>query len=253
MCQGISTGGAMVKGGTAVTHKCIRTQSSKISTFDLQQTKIFESNSLSCRQHHCTTLPCEYRANREPNVTEIKQRNLTVSLETPDHNYFRIPSKFFQRGGRLAVSKQQGSIRMETLPKVFQQVCERREMTKIDLFASRLSHQLLQYFLWKPDPFSQGTDALQDIWRNQFLYAFPPFCLILQVLKKVSYDQTEKVLLVTLTWQSQIWCTLLLEMSIVRPLLLPRNTSLIKLNKVIFWTRSSIKLIYFRSLYKKTT
>ena len=189
----------------------------------------------------------------EPNVTEVKQRNLTVSPETPDHNYFRIPSKFFQRGGRLAVSKQQGSIRMETLSKVFQQVCERREMTKIDLFASRLSHQLPQYFLWKPDPFSQGTDALQDIWRNQFLYAFPPFCLILQVLKKVSYDQTEKMLLVTLTWQSQIWCTLLLEMSIVRPLLLPRNTSLIKLNKVIFWTRSSIKLIYFRSLYKKTT
>ena len=64
MCQGISTGGAMVKGGTAVTHKCIRTQSSKISTFDLQQIKIFESNSLSCRQHHCTTLPCEYRGTK---------------------------------------------------------------------------------------------------------------------------------------------------------------------------------------------
>ena len=29
----------MVKGGTVVTHKCIRTESSKVSTFDLQQTK----------------------------------------------------------------------------------------------------------------------------------------------------------------------------------------------------------------------
>ena len=112
-------------------------------------------------------------------------------------------------------------------PKVFQQVCQRRGMPKIDLFASRLSHQLPQYFAWKPDPFSQGTDALPQIWSNQFLYGFPPFCLILQVLKKVSYDQTEKLLLVTPTWQSQIWYPLLLEMSIVRPLLLPRNTSLI--------------------------
>ena len=79
--------GAMVKGGTVVTHKFIRTESSKISTFELQQTKIFESSSYSSRQHDCTTLPCENRGNREPNVTEIKQRNLAVSLETPDHNY----------------------------------------------------------------------------------------------------------------------------------------------------------------------
>ena len=50
---------------------------------------------------------------REPNVTEIKHRNLTESLETPDHNYCRIPSNFFECGSRLAVSKQQGPIRMD--------------------------------------------------------------------------------------------------------------------------------------------
>ena len=59
---------AMVKGGRVVTHKCIRNESSKISTFDLQQTKIFESSSYSSRQHDCTTLSCENRGNREPNV-----------------------------------------------------------------------------------------------------------------------------------------------------------------------------------------
>ena len=98
----------MVKGGTVVTHKCVRTESSKVSTFDLQQTKFFESSSFSNRQHDCTTLPSENgRRNRELNVTEIKQRNFVVSLETSDHNYCRIPSKFFECGGRLAVSKQQ--------------------------------------------------------------------------------------------------------------------------------------------------
>ena len=58
-------------------------------------------------------------------------------------------------------------------PKVFQQVCQRRGMPKVGLFASKLSHQLTQYFAWKPDPFSQVTDALQQIWGNQFFYAFP--------------------------------------------------------------------------------
>ena len=42
----------------------------------------------------------------------------------------------------------------------------------------------------------------------------------------MSYDQTEKMLLVTPTWQSQIWYPLLLEISIVCPLLFPSNTSL---------------------------
>ena len=51
--------GAMVKGGTVVTHKCVRTESSKISTSDPQQTKIFGNSLFSNRQHHCTTLPCE--------------------------------------------------------------------------------------------------------------------------------------------------------------------------------------------------
>ena len=76
-------------------------------------------------------------------------------------------------------------------------------------------------------PFQSGIGALQQIWGNHFLYAFPPFCLTLQVLQKVSYDQTEKMLLVTPTWQSQILYPLLLEMSTVSPLLLPKNTSLI--------------------------
>ena len=48
-------------------------------------------------------------------------------------------------------------------------------------------------------------------------------------MKKLSYHQTEKMLLVTPTWQSQIWYPPLLEMSIVRPLLIPRNTNLINL------------------------
>ena len=64
-----------------------------------------------------TTVLNENGENREPNVTEIKQRNLAVSIETPDHNYCRIPSTLFECVGRLAVSKQQEPIRMETLPK----------------------------------------------------------------------------------------------------------------------------------------
>ena len=65
---------AMIKEGKVATHKCSGTERSKINTFDLQQTKIFKSISFSNRQYHCTTLPCENGENKEPSVTEIKQR-----------------------------------------------------------------------------------------------------------------------------------------------------------------------------------
>ena len=55
---------------------------------------------------------------------------------------------------------------------------------EIDLFASRLSNQLPNYYPWKPDPNSLGTDTLQQKWYHKSLYAFPLFALIYKVLEK---------------------------------------------------------------------
>ena len=123
---------------------------------------------------------------------------------------------------------------MKTLPnKVyqFQQVYQRKGMPKEDLFASRLSHQLLQYFAWWPNPFSQGTDALQQIWGNQSLYISIPLYISSILLFSTSLEESQvrpnrEQLLVTPIRQSQIWYTLILEKCIAHPLLLPRNTSL---------------------------
>ena len=187
----------MVKGVIVVSHKCVGTESSKISTFDLQQTKIFESSSFWNRQHHCTTLPCE--TEEQGTKYYIKQRIKAVSLETPDHNYWRVTSKFVECGSRLAVWKQQGTAE-RLCPKVSQQVCQRKKTPKVDFFASRLSHQLPHPVLClESNPFSHERDALQPIWGNQFLYAFSPFCLLLEALKKVSYNQMEKIFFVTPT------------------------------------------------------
>jgi len=32
---------------------------------------------------------------------------------------------------------------------------------QVDPFTTRLNHQLPEFIIWKPDPFAQGTDALQ--------------------------------------------------------------------------------------------
>lgn len=60
-------------------------------------------------------------------------------------------------------------------PQVFLKIYKTFGKPEIDLFASRLSHQVPQYNGWMPDPFSQGTDAMQQNWLKKLLYAFSPF------------------------------------------------------------------------------
>ena len=113
-------------------------------------------------------------------------------------------------------------------PKIFQQICLEMGSPRLDLSASRTSHQLPLYFAWRPDPFSQGTDAMQQNWGRTFLYALPPFCLISRVLQKIIKDQTEKVILITPTWHTQPWYPQLLRMLSGKPVLLPKQNNLLK-------------------------
>ena len=92
----------------------------------------------------------------------------------------------------------------------------------VDLFASRLKHQVPGYMAWKRDPGSRATDALQQNCKNLFPYAFPPFSLIGRVLTKVRKEKA-RLILVTPLWQAQSWYVTLLQMSIKDPLLLPQQ------------------------------
>ena len=74
-------------------------------------------------------------------------------------------------------------------PRIFQKIYKYRGTPEINLFASRISHQLPTYISWKLDLHSHGRDAFQISWTNKKGYAFPPFCLIGRVLKKIQSDQ----------------------------------------------------------------
>ena len=56
---------------------------------------------------------------------------------------------------------------------VFKMICQTRRTLDIDIFASRISHQLPQYMSWKLDPFSRGQVAFQINWSRTFTCAFP--------------------------------------------------------------------------------
>ena len=101
-------------------------------------------------------------------------------------------------------------------------------MPAIDLFASRLSSQIVKYFSWKPDPHSLATDPIQQEWNQEILYAFPPFLLIQRVLCKIAKEKVSTVILITPAWQTQPWCSNLLAMSFSQLFLLPMSPGVLK-------------------------
>lgn len=74
----------------------------------------------------------------------------------------------------------------------------------IDLFASRCNAKCKKYITWKRDPDALAVDAFTVSWKNIFFYAFPPFILILKVLRKIISDKAEGVLVVPY-WPTQPW------------------------------------------------
>lgn len=61
----------------------------------------------------------------------------------------------------------------------------------IDMFASRLNHQLTTFVSWLPDPQAMAIDVFPLDWTNHFLRAFPSFSILPQFLQKLEMDQAK--------------------------------------------------------------
>jgi len=102
---------------------------------------------------------------------------------------------------------------------VFHQI-EMPYLIKVDLFADRLTAQKDKYVSWKPDPGAMGVDAFSLDWFNLEAYAFPPFCLIGQVLSKIVKDGASLILIAPV-WPTQPWYAQILKMITEPPILIP--------------------------------
>ena len=78
------------------------------------------------------------------------------------------------------------------LPEMFQKITQILGQPKVDFLASRLSHQLSRYIARKADPNSTATNAMHQNWNKGFSYAFPQFCLLYQILRKVLKERTSQ-------------------------------------------------------------
>ena len=70
------------------------------------------------------------------------------------------------------------------------------------MFASRLNYQIKPYISWHPDPQAWAIDAFTVDWSNHFIYTFPPFSVIPQLLQKVEFALTQ-IILIAPNWRTQ--------------------------------------------------
>ena len=114
---------------------------------------------------------------------------------------------------------------MDAKPEVFNWIVKAMGPCQVDLFATRLNHQLKHYVSWRPDQFAVATDAFLTTWKDQKGYTFPAFALIGKCLQKVQEDRAS-LLLIAPTWCTQPWYPVQLGLLVSHPLLLPRRVDL---------------------------
>jgi hypothetical protein len=113
---------------------------------------------------------------------------------------------------------------------IFDKICDRLGIRPdIDLFACRLNHKVERYCAWQPDPEAEYIDALSGFWGGgRMVYAFPPFGILGQVLKKFIEDEAEGLVIVPF-WITKPWFTQWGRLLIREPLLINVDS-----NKVLY-------------------
>ena len=108
-------------------------------------------------------------------------------------------------------------------PSIFNSLVSVFGVPQVDMFASRINFKLSSYFSWRPDPSSLVTDAFTVSWHDFYGYAFPPFRILGQVLRKIVKDRAT-VLLVMPLWPTKPWFPVALSLLIAPPRLISRGS-----------------------------
>ena len=96
---------------------------------------------------------------------------------------------------------------------------------EIDLFATRINHQVSQYVSYRPDPGCMAVNAFTLDWSGLKFYAFPPFICLPRVIQKICNDGAVGMIIVP-NWPNQPWFSQFLEIVLTKIYLPPRQNLL---------------------------
>lgn len=97
---------------------------------------------------------------------------------------------------------------------------------EIDLFASRSNTKCSRFCAWQRDPEAHSIDAFTLDWARWKFYAFPPFALILRVLRKLIDDRAEGIVVVPYL-PTQPWYPLFRSILVGEPIMFEPSANLL--------------------------
>ena len=155
---------------------------------------------------------------------DIWQRCIDKQIWLTAAHIPRIKNVEAERESRVFSDNKEWMIR----PDIFQKITDIWGEPSIDLFASRLNHQVSCYVSWKPDPGAAFIDAFSITWDKQLFYDFPSFSLIDRCLQKIQTDSAEGFMIVPM-WPTQSWHPKLLHMLVDVPRVLPSQQTALQM------------------------
>ncbi|MCG8432340.1 MAG: hypothetical protein MJA29_14375, partial [Candidatus Omnitrophica bacterium] len=96
----------------------------------------------------------------------------------------------------------------------------------VDLFATRWNRKLAKFVSPVPDNLAWKVNALTFSWEGMFVYAFPPWKILQDVLMKIKEERVTAILIAPY-WPYRPWFPLLLELATVPPIALGFRTGLL--------------------------
>ena len=192
----------LVSGGTDDAYQCSRTPSSLSCNQNLLQGEGLPQYSDSDRQHDCQSIHKPPGGTHSQTLNSIATQLWKWCLDHQVHltaEYLPgVENKIADKESRVTKDHCDWMIH----PEVFNQINTRLGPLEVDMFASRLTHQLPRFFSWGLDPAAEAVDAFNQDWSQFVGYANPPWCLILSVLAKILRDKA-RVILVAPVWSTQ--------------------------------------------------
>ena len=138
-------------------------------------------------------------------------------------------------------------------PAVVQSLWTQWFVPQIDLFATFYNKKLPLYVSPFPDPEALCVDALSMNWNNLRAYAFPPFAILKQVMRKLEQSQNCELIMIAPFWPNQTWFAVLESLSVCNPVQLPLRFDLLKQPlQDLFHMNLTILNLHAWRLFKRT-
>ena len=162
-------------GGANPAHKCSRTSSSFSSNKSLATQNRQATCSVCNRQPNCSNIHKQIRWNPLTSTFTLSNRTMAFCSENEPNSVSSLCA-----GNKNCITDRKSRVFNDSLewmlnPQVFQQILLKMHRLEVDLFASRINHQLTAFVSWRPEPGTMACDALNLNWGLMKGYLFPPF------------------------------------------------------------------------------